>query len=87
MAAYYLTITVRDGAVQFALEDSAGQPLGLTELEGRTFQAHRRDLHVLALYPVTLAPAEPGRCPAVLAGEPCGRPAGHGGKHMWGSGD
>jgi hypothetical protein len=56
------------------------------DLEGRTFQVHIVAHGRLRLYPVELT-ADLRRCPVLLAGERCGRKAGHEGKHRWASGD
>lgn len=63
----------------------------LDELDGKTFQLHRIAGSAFVLYPVEIMQnmpfVSPARCPVIINGDRCGHPAGHDGKHAWGSGD
>ncbi len=60
----------------------------LSELEGKSFQIHVLPNGKLRLYPLSFVkPYVDLDCPIILAGERCGKPAGHPGKHTWANGD
>lgn len=56
------------------------------ECEGQTYQLHALPGNKVRLALVELPPPDT-RCPIVVAGERCGKNAGHEGKHMWANGD